>query len=152
MKHLLTAAIVWSASLILPAIAFANEGGGAGGVTGAAFYANGDTYRTVGTPTDLSNTGAPADSFDVIYDFGGAQLNVAEAAPGDTDYNGGRWRVLILSFNTDYASTLAAHDLDGSGVINWDVEVLSALGDAGPAGAVVAGSGPSFVCPVIRIP
>lgn len=51
-----------------------------------------------------------------------------------------------------YASTLAAHDLDGSGVINWDVEVLSALGDAGPAGASVAGSGPSFVCPVIRIP
>src|SRR3990170_6332729 len=50
---------------------------GAGGVTGPAFYVNGEAYRTVGTPTDLSNTGAPAHSFDVIYDLGGAQLNVA---------------------------------------------------------------------------
>jgi hypothetical protein len=61
----------------------------------------------------------------------GAQLNVAEAAPGDSDYNGGRWRVQILSFNTDYATTKAAHDLDGSDVIDSDAEVLSAFRDEG---------------------
>jgi hypothetical protein len=31
---------------------------GAGGVSGPAFYVDGVLYRTVGTPTDLSNTGA----------------------------------------------------------------------------------------------
>ena len=65
--------------------------GGSGGVTGPAFYVDGTLYRTVNTPTDLSNTGAPEHARDTIYDFGGAQLNVATAAPGDTDYNGGRW-------------------------------------------------------------
>ena len=152
MKRLLTTAIVSLAAALLPATALADNGNGAGGVTGTAFYANGRTYRTVATPTDLSSTGAPTDSFDIIYDFDGAQLNVAEAAPGDTDYNGGRWRVQLLSFSTNYTTTMAAHDLDGSGVIDSDAEVLSALGDAGPAGATIAGSGPSSVCPVILIP
>src|ERR671937_878621 len=70
---------------------------GSGGVTGPAFYVNGQLYRTVNTPTDLSKTGAPASSFDTIYDFGGLQPNVATAAPGDEGYNGGRWRVHALS-------------------------------------------------------
>jgi hypothetical protein len=30
------------------------------GVSGPAFYVNRQLYRTVGTPTDLSGTGAPA--------------------------------------------------------------------------------------------
>jgi hypothetical protein len=118
----------------------------------SGFLCEREHLLTVGTPTDLSSTGTPTDSFDIIYDFGGAQLNVAEAAPGDTDYNGGRWRVQLLSFSTNYTTTMAAHDLDGSGVIDSDAEVLSALGDAGPAGATIAGSGPSSVCPVILIP
>jgi len=75
----------------------------AGGVTGPAFYVDGQLYRTVNTPTDLSNTGAPASSFDTIYRFFGVQsFNVATAAPGDAGYNGGRWRVHGLQF-TDYA-------------------------------------------------
>ena len=63
--------------------AFAN---GSGGVTAPSIYVNGVLYRTVGTPTDLSNTGAPDSSFETIYDFGGAQPNVAEAAPGDPGF------------------------------------------------------------------
>ena len=55
----------------------------AGGVSGAAFDVNAELYRTVGTPTDISGTRTPAHSFDVIYDFGEAQLNVATAAPDD---------------------------------------------------------------------
>ena len=70
------------------------------GVAGPAFYVNGTTYRTVGTPTDLSHTRAPAHSWDVIYEFLGAQLNVAGAAPGDAGYNGGRWQGHGLSFPT----------------------------------------------------
>lgn len=125
---------------------------GAGGVTGPAFYVDGVVYRTVATPTDLSNTGAPAHSFDTIYDFDGAQMNVATAAPGDRDYNGGRWMVHAVAFNTDWATTVAAHDANGSGQLDSDAEVLAALADAGPAGATDLGVVKMFVCPVIKLP
>ena len=118
------------------------------GVTGPAFYVDGVAYRTVNTPTDLSGTGAPAQSFDTIYDFGGLQpLNVATAAPGDRDYNGGRWRVHALAF-ADYAAALAAYDANGSGSFDSDAEVAAALagGAARDLGVVK-----SFVCPVIKI-
>ena len=124
---------------------------GSGGVSsGPAFYVNGVTYRTVNTPTDLSRIGAPAHSFDTIYEFGGAQLNVATAAPGDVGYNGGRWRVHGLSFNSTYAAAVSSHDLDGDGVLDTNAEVWSALGDDGPGGITDVGVVKSFVCPVIR--
>jgi hypothetical protein len=125
--------------------------GGAGGVTGPAFYVDGQLYRTVNTPTDLSKTGAPAHSFDTIYDFGGAQLNVATAAPGDRDYNGGRWMVHALAFNTSWAATVAAHDANDSGNLDSDAEIAAALADAGPAGARDLGVVKMFVCPVIKL-
>ena len=125
--------------------------GGAGGVTGPAFYVDGQLYRTVNTPTDLSKTGAPAHSLDTIYDFGGAQLNVATAAPGDRDYNGGRWMVHALAFNTSWAATVAAHDANDSGNLDSDAEVAAALADAGPAGARDLGVVKMFVCPVIKL-
>lgn len=126
---------------------------GSGGVSaGAAFLVDGQEYRTVATPTDISDTGAPLHSFDVIYDLGGNQLNVATAGPGDRDYNGGRWQVHAVSFNTSYAATLAAHDLDGDGILDSDAELASAFADPGPAGAKDAGVVKQFVCPVIPLP
>jgi hypothetical protein len=122
---------------------------GAGGVTGPAFYVEGDLYRTVGTPTDLSGTRAPAHSFDIIYELGGEQPNVAVAAPGDTDYNGGRWMVHAISFNSSYEATLATHDLDGDGVLDSDAEILSALADTEASGATDTGVVQYFVCPAI---
>ena len=124
---------------------------GAGGVTGPSFYVNGQAYRTVGTPTDLSNTGAPAHSFDAIYDLGGAQLNVAEAAPGVAGYNGGRWMVHAVSFNTSWAATVAAHDANGSGNLDSAAEVRAALADSGPSGATDLGVVKQFVCPAIKL-
>lgn len=142
-------ALVVAAGGLLPSVVAAK---GAGGVTGPAFYVDGVLYRTVVTPTDLSNTGAPDHSFDTIYDFGGAQTNVATAAPGDRDYNGGRWMVHAISFNTDWATTVAAHDSNGSGDLDSDEEVDSALADGGPAGATDLGVVKMFVCPVIKLP
>lgn len=139
-------------AVVLAALPFGALAAGAGGVTGPAFYVDGELYRTVGTPTDLSNTGAPAHSFDVIYDFGGAQTNVATAAPGDRDYNGGRWMVHALSFNTSWAATVAAHDSNGSGDLDSYAEVAAALADAGPGGAMDAGVVVQFECPVIPLP
>ena len=123
--------------------------GGSGGVTGPAFYVDAQLYRTVGTPTDLGATGAPVHSFDTIYEFGGVQPNVATAAPGDAGYNGGRWRVQVLAFPTGYATAVSSADANGSGNIDSDDELQAAF-DAGTA--IVAGSGPSFVCPVIPLP
>ena len=122
---------------------------GSGGATGPAFYVDGQLYRTVNTPTDLSNTGAPASSFDTIYQFFGVQpYNVATAAPGDAGYNGGRWRVHGLAF-TDYAAAVQMFDTNHSGDFDSDEEVVAAL-DAGAA--VDTGVVKSFVCPVIPLP
>jgi len=71
----------------------------AGGPPSLAFYVDGVRYRTVGTPTDFSGTGAPAHSFDAIYALGGGLINVAEAAPGDRGFNGGRWMVLPITWH-----------------------------------------------------
>ena len=119
------------------------------GVTGPAFYVDGQLYRTVNTPTDLSGTGAPAHAWDTIYDFGGNQLNVATAAPGDADYNGGRWQVHALSFPSGYAAALAAGDANASGAIDSDAELAlaTAAGKAVDTGVVK-----QFVCPVIKLP
>lgn len=119
------------------------------GVSGPAFYVDGTVYRTVGTPTDLSGTGAPAHAWDVIYDFGGAQMNVATAAPGDRDYTGGRWQVHALAFPGGYAAALAAGDTNGNGVLDSDAElgVAIAAGTATDEGVVK-----QFVCPVIPLP
>src|SRR3990170_282570 len=96
---------------VLAAIAAGSAAaGGACGVTGPAFYVDGELYRTVGTPTDLSGTGAPAASFDTIYAFGSLQPNVATAAPGDSGYNGGRWKVLVLAFDSGYSGAVASAD------------------------------------------
>jgi hypothetical protein len=117
------------------------------GVSGPAFYVDGELYRTVGTPTDFSHTGAPADSYDVIYAIDGA-TNVAEAHPGDRDYNGGRWLVHSITVD-DFDAALAAVDSDGSGSLDSAEEVEAAidLGLATDNGVVR-----SFLCPVIPLP
>jgi hypothetical protein len=119
------------------------------GVSGPAFYVDHQLFRTVGTPTDLSGTGAPAQAWDLMYDFGGAQLNVATAAPGDRDYNGGRWQEHALTFPQGYAAALAAADLDHNGVLDSTAEVDAALASGT---AVDGGVVKQFECPVIPLP
>jgi hypothetical protein len=105
------------------------------GPPGFGFYVDGAGYRTIGTDTDLSGTGAPASSFDTIYALGEGLQNVAEAKPGDTDYNGGRWMVLPVTWLSDPVQLMSAE------------EVLQAEAD----GLLSIGSEPirQFVCPVI---
>jgi hypothetical protein len=119
------------------------------GVGGPAFYVDGTFYRTVGTPTDLSGTGAPAHSWDLIYEFFGVQPNVAGAAPGDTDYHGGRWQVHGLSFPGGYPAALAGGDLDQDGVLDSTDEVDAALA---AGSAVDIGVVKQFECPAIPLP
>lgn len=84
----------------------------AGGPPSLSFYVDGERYRTIATPTDLSNTGAPEHSFDRIYALGNGLINVAEAKPGDRDYNGGRWIVLPVTWNTTPVQLTSAEQVE----------------------------------------
>jgi hypothetical protein len=136
-----------AAATLLVGSASVAAAAGAGGVGGPAFYVDGTLYRTVGTPTDLTGTGAPPSSFDTIYEFFGVQTNVATAAPGDAGYNGGRWMVHGLGF-ADYDAAVAAFDSNESGDFDSDEEIAAAI--AGGA-ATDMGIVKMFVCPVIRL-
>jgi hypothetical protein len=148
MKKFITAVAIAGAALTPAAfVSAAGNGNGAGGVTGPSFYVDGEMYRTVGTPTDFTRTGAPAHSFDTIYAIDG-QPNVATAAPGDRGYNGGRWRVLPVTF-TDYDAAVASHDDNMSGDLDSDEEIAAAVA-AGDA--TIGDVARSFLCPVIPLP
>ena len=150
MHRTITAALLAvPAALGLAGVALAGPAQAAG-VSGPAFWIDGQLYRTVATPTDLAGTGAPASSYDAIYSFGGAQRNVAEAAPGDPGFNGGRWQVHQLAFPDGYAAALASGDGNGNGEIDSTAELQHAF-DAGTAvdtGVILK----SFVCTVNRVP
>jgi hypothetical protein len=117
------------------------------GVTGPAFYVDGELYRTVGTPADLP--AGPPQSHDVIYGLGDFQeYNVATAAPGDLDYSGGRWEVHAVAFD-NYAEALDMFDFDGSGDFDSADELYAALDDGA---AYDLGIVRRFECPVIPLP
>ncbi len=143
----LIGAVAAAAFALAPAAAFAQ---GAGGVSdGGAFYVDHREYRTVGTPSDLSATGAPDHSFDTIYAIA-EQKNVAEAKPGDRDFNGGRWRVHAIAFS-DYDGALAdpSVNVDMDGVLDSAEEVEAAIAGGYATDTGVVGS---FECPVIPLP
>ncbi len=59
-------------------------------------YANDELFTGVNAPRDLPNAG----EFDTIYVLGPGLMAVADAAPGDPDYNGGRWEVRPITWNS----------------------------------------------------
>jgi len=102
-----------------------------------------------GHPTDLSGAGPPDHSYDTIYQFAGAQTyNVADAAPGHADYNGGRWMVMLVSYDVDYAAALAAYDANMSGDFDTAAEVEAAVA----GGAIQLELVTQFECPAIPLP
>jgi hypothetical protein len=133
MRRMLTALATAALALALSVSAVA-----AGGPPSLSFYVDGEQYRTIGTPTDLSGTGAPDHTYDTIYALGEGLANVAEARPGDTDYNGGRWMVLPITWHTTPVQLRSAEQVQA----------------AADAGLLTIGETPvtQFVCPVIRVP
>lgn len=118
------------------ALSIAAAPAAAGGPPTLSFYVDGDQYRTIGTPTDLSRTGAPSHSFDTIYDLGFGLANVAEAAPGDRDYNGGRWQVRPITWLGEPSQLKSAAEV-------LDLARLGELEIGEPV--------KFFVCPVIPV-
>lgn len=108
----------------------------AGGPPSLAFYVDGERYRTIGTPTDFSGTGAPASSFDTIYALGDGLVNVAEDAPGDAGFRGGRWAVTPITWHVEPYQLMS----------DEQVEALAGIGD------ITIGSPVKwFECPVIPV-
>jgi hypothetical protein len=124
--------------------------GGSGGVTGPAIYVDGQLYRTVGTPTDFTGTGAPDSSFQPLWGFPD-QPAVTTAAPGDPGFRGGRWMKVVVSYNSSRQDTLDEYDLNGNGVLDSAAEVEAALADSGPAGLTAGPIVAEFECPVIPL-
>jgi hypothetical protein len=131
------------------ALVATGAGAQASGISGPAFYVDHELYRTVATPALLDDTGAPDSSYDIIYNFFGAQTNVADAAPGTPGYNGGRWMVHKVTLSGTYDAALAAGDFDDDGVLDSAAEVRAAIHD----GALVdEGVITAFVCTVNKLP
>ena len=88
-----------------------------------AIWGHGQLYDTVITPATFVSP--PEHSTDMIYSFDMSglmgQRAVADAAPGDRDYNGGRWSVQVAVF-TDLGKEV--HDTDDDGYV--DAELTSA--------------------------
>lgn len=104
----------------------------AGGPPGGMIYAHDVLYRTVGTPTDLPDHGP----FDTIYLLGGGLANVSEVAPGDRDFNGGRWEVRPITWISIEPTQFTNAEQILEAADNGDIEI----------GDVVK----RFECPLIR--
>ena len=118
---------------------------GVGPPADGAIWGDGQLFRTVGTPSNLPDHG-PKDGLFVFSGLEG-QAAVAEAIPGDRDYNGGRWQVYGVSFTEQGIENF---DTDHDGVVDmpltsWEeVQQHISMGDLEQTGM-----GPSFVCPMI---
>lgn len=89
MKRLLAGLAAFAAAAVVAAPAMAD--GNSLGPPGGTFYANGQAFKSIITPTSIPNKGP----FDTLYMIAGF-APVSDAAPGDQDYNGGRWRVVLV--------------------------------------------------------
>lgn len=91
---------------------------------GPAVFADDQAWGTKGTTSLPAPNGNNNQSYDGLYAFpnGGAegQLPVAEAAPGNPAYNGGRWIAYAVTWNlapelvTSYAQLMA---LEAAGAV-----------------------------------
>lgn len=100
MKKMTIALLFVALLLIVAAVpAFA-----AGPNFGPAIYADGQAWGTKGNGDLPPPTDNNRQSFDGLYKFTNGvegQLPVAEAAPGNTDYNGGRWIEYNATWNVE---------------------------------------------------
>jgi hypothetical protein len=91
--------ILYILSLLVALTAFSAPAFAAGGATFEpnAIWVNNTLYSTVATPNSLPNHGP----FNPIYAFTNAtstQRSIAQFAPGDVGYVGGRWEVHLVTF------------------------------------------------------
>lgn len=120
MRRHLTISLTGLVLVILLAAVSVNAGERGAMRVAEAIWAHGELYDTIITPTTFK--APPLQSTDIIYNFDMSGLqgqhSVAESAPGDRDYNGGRWNVQKVVFTQE---GLAIHDPDGDGMVNFEL-------------------------------
>lgn len=114
-----------------------------------AIWAEGELYDTIVTPTSFN--APPEHSTDIIYSFMMSglegQRSVAESAPGDPDYNGGRWDVQMVTFT---AQGIAEHDQDNDGIADFELTSVEEVLEHEELGHIVINEADFyFVCPLL---
>jgi hypothetical protein len=115
-----------------------------------AIWADDRLFGTVLTPTSFQ--APPSHSLDLLYDFGMSglqgQRSVAESAPGDPTYNGGRWWVQMVVFTESGKSTF---DPDGDGLVNVELTSASAVLQQASLGHLeIIATNVFFECPLLK--
>jgi hypothetical protein len=115
----------------------------------AAIWAHGELYGTVGTPAVFMDP--PEGTTDTLYNFQMSgltgQRSISDAAPGDPDFNGGRWAVVPVTFT---ASGMAVHDPDGNGEVNFELTSADQVYEHVNLGHLVLGDTTIyFECPLL---
>ncbi len=115
-----------------------------------AIWAHGTIYSTVLTPTSFNLP--PLHSTDTLYNFMMSglkgQRSVSESAPGDRNYNGGRWAVKMAVF-TDQGK--AIHDPDNDGTVNFELKSAEQVLEHQALGHLeIMDTQIYFECPLLR--
>ena len=114
-----------------------------------AIWVHDRLYATVATDTSFRTP--PPQSTDIIFSFMDSgltgQRSVAQYAPGDPQYNGGRWNVMLVTF-TELGKSI--HDVDGDGVADFELtNAEQVLHHAALGHLIVTEPGVYFECPLI---
>lgn len=114
-----------------------------------AIWVHNVLYGTIGTDTAFKSP--PDQSTDVIFSFADSglagQRSVAVYAPGDPEYNGGRWHVMAVTF-TDAGKALFDPDHDGE--VNMELTNAEDLLTAAQMGYISITDTPvRFECPLL---
>lgn len=118
---------------------------------GAGFWGDGERWGTVVTPAILPS-GAPLDSFDGFFvvtnsNNPAGQAPVAEAAPGNPAYNGGRWATQTVTWT---AKGFADHGTVPVLTSYADIQFHAGLGHLTIALGSPDGGPPAyFECPLV---
>lgn len=129
-------------AVLVATLALASGSAAANPALPGRIYADGDVFATRGVPDLPAPTDGNAHSFDVLYTFeGGAdgQQTVAEAAPGERDFDGGRWAVTVVEWTDDATPSSLTGDEDVQDAIDeGDLRVVTVGADY-------------FECPLVPI-
>ena len=138
------AVLVMALVLAIPAFAGAPN-------FGPAIFADGEAFGTKGLGALPAPNGRNDQSFDKLFMFvNGAdgQLAVAEAAPGNPDFNGGRWAAYTVEWTEE---GLAAHDPLPVLMSYDEVMLHESLGHLSITQGAI-GDGPDyFECPLLPV-
>ncbi len=135
MKRIFTAALAALAAAALVAAPAAAAPGGEPGspIVPDFIYADGELYGTI-LQGPLHYNGNPR-SFDKLFLVPG-QAPVSEAAPGNRDYNGGRWLPTPVTWNVA-AYPITSYSQLHAAAMNGDVTIGTPITEA------------AFLCPLI---